>query len=209
MSIERDLLKGSIWTQVEDLQRRLADLERFARQLDDEHVAVVDNLYDALNGEALFDTDNENEALLPGALVVGPQDRGAQSIGLADFRTSTSSTTTYIHIKLPFTNVSDHYYCVQAIGGVYNSTVADVVLITWTGLIAASGGAPIRTNTFDAAGVFAATQYVGSDTYIYLRFKPANIRFLSFVVNAVQVDPDDDPILPGTITITASTSATL
>jgi len=56
---ERDFLKTNLLTEIEDLQRRVADLERFARVLDDGHVGVVNNLYDATNGAGLFD-GNDN-----------------------------------------------------------------------------------------------------------------------------------------------------
>jgi len=72
---ERDFLKTNLLTEIEDLQRRVADLERFARVLDDGHVGVVNNLYDATDGAGLFDGDDDlvapNGARIAGGLYVG------------------------------------------------------------------------------------------------------------------------------------------
>jgi hypothetical protein len=72
---ERDFIKNHLLSQIEDLQRRVAELERFTRVLDDGHVGVVNNLYNATDGAGLFDGDDDlvapNGARIAGGLYVG------------------------------------------------------------------------------------------------------------------------------------------
>lgn len=72
---ERDFIKDNLLSQIEDLQRRVAELERFARVLDDGHVGVVNNLYDATDGAGLFDGEDDmvapNGARIARGLYVG------------------------------------------------------------------------------------------------------------------------------------------
>jgi hypothetical protein len=171
-----------------------------------QQISVLENIDEATSGEGLF--DGNGDALFPGAVAVGPPGQGTLTFNAAHLTTDEDSTTKYVHIRLPFQNDATHRWHIRAVGSASNTTAAEIVDITWIGLITSGASAPSRTAVLDPSGL-GATQYKGSDDYVYLRFKPANIQHLDFVVHSLCVGDSGEVILPGAITVTTSASATL
>jgi len=60
----------------------------------------------------------------------------------------------------------------------------------------------------DPQAIYSPAQYVGSDGYIYLRFKPANIYYVTLTVDSIYVG-NGRIVKPGEVTISTSANTTL
>lgn len=142
-----------------------------------------------------------------GGAVVG-SGVGAKTINVVSFFTGTNSTTTYIHIKTPFRPAVDTaMYHFKVEGYAYGDS-KDVEL-TFVGYsYPPSPGSIMNPQSRDPQGSFAPAQYIGSDGYIYLRFKPATTYYLSFRVDSTYVG-NGRIVKPGEMTVVESTAATL
>jgi hypothetical protein len=142
-----------------------------------------------------------------GAAIIGTG-VGAKTIGVVSFLTATNSTTTYIHIKTPYRPAFDSKMYLFKVEGYAYGDSKDIEL-TFAGYSYTVTPAAIQNPVSrDPQGLFAPTQYIGSDGYIYLRFKPANTYYTSFRVDSTYVG-NGRIVTAGEMSVTESTSATL
>ncbi len=132
-----------------------------------------------------------------------------KSHGIATFFTNTQDNN-YMHIKLPYNvNTDNHMYYIHATGYRYNST--EIIDITWVGYCYAGSGNLIRTSNSNNGGPnFSITQYVGSDNFIYLRFRGTvgSNYYQSFRIDSMKVG-NGTVLKEGDIQIISSAAATL
>ena len=207
---ERDFIKNNLLSQIEDLQRRVAELERFARVLDNGHVGVVNNLYDATGGAGLF--DGEETAVCPGAVVVGPGTQGARTLNVASLYwniTNDTTRSTYLHIQTPWKTGSYRMFHLQARGYSLRAGTGNHGLhlhLVWSGYLYNTG--LIETSYWDPTGVLAPTAYIGSDDHLYLRAGPSNWYATTLALDSVYCT-GGGVLTRADLAITFSTSATL
>ncbi|HEY1079619.1 MAG TPA: hypothetical protein VGE46_05960, partial [Bdellovibrio sp.] len=158
-------------------------------------------------GNVGIGTTNPQTALdVAGPAIIG-NSTGAKSLGVATFLNWDFNTTNYIHIRLPYSvNLHSHMYHIKVTG--YAFLQAKDIDLTYVGYCYQGGGTITYTSSRDPQSAFSPTQYVGSDGYVYLRFKPSDTYGVSFVVDSTVVG-SGRIIKPGEITITSSSSATL
>lgn len=94
----------------------------------------------------------------------------------------------YFHIKLPYkANVDNKMFYIQAHG--YSYRTAEIIDVTWVGYCYAGGSTNlVNENTYVNKGAnITAGQYIGSDDYIYLWFKPAYTYLVTFKIDTIRV----------------------
>lgn len=91
------------------------------------------------------------------------------------------------HIKLPYkANTDRSMYHLKATG--YDYSGSDIIDITWVGYCYEPLGNLVYDKTHvNASTTITAGQYVGTDSHVYLWFKPANTYFLSFKLDSMRV----------------------
>lgn len=141
-----------------------------------------------------------------GATVLG-SGVGAKTIGVVSFFSTTNSTANYIHIKTPFRPaVHTAMYHFKVEGFSYGD--ARDLDLTFVGYSYSPNATMINTQSRDPQSFFSPAQYVGSDGYIYLRFKPPQEYYISFRVDSTYVG-NGRIVYPGEMTVTESSAATL
>ncbi|MCM2351456.1 MAG: hypothetical protein NDI69_15645 [Bacteriovoracaceae bacterium] len=142
-----------------------------------------------------------------GSAVIG-NGIGAKTIGVVSFFTSNNTTANYIHIKTPFRPSVDtemYYFKVEG----YSYADSKDIDLTYVGYSYTTIPSAIQNpQSRDPQGFFAPTQYIGSDGYIYLRFKPGNVYYTSFRVDSTYVG-NGRIVYPGEMTVIESAVATL
>lgn len=152
-------------------------------------------------------TNPQAKLEVAGGAVIGAG-RGAKTIGVVDYFTTTSSSALYIHIRTPFRPaVHTNMYHFKVEGYSYGDS-RDIDL-TFVGYSYAVNPTVIQSPmSRDPQGFFAPTQYIGSDGHIYLRFKPGNVYYCSFRVDSMYVG-NGRIVYPGELVVTESSAATL
>ncbi|MGZ3808157.1 MAG: hypothetical protein ACXVCE_08730 [Bacteriovorax sp.] len=133
---------------------------------------------------------------------------GAKTTGVVSYFTSTSSTALYIHIRTPFKPaVHTAMYLFKVEGYSYaDSKDVDLSFVGYSYPPIPSAIQNLQSR--DPQGFYAPAQYIGSDGYIYLRFKPGNTYYLSFRVDSTYVG-NGRIVYPGEMVVTESSAATL
>jgi hypothetical protein len=133
---------------------------------------------------------------------------GSKTIGVVSFFTATNSAAIYIHIKTPFRPAIDSKMYHFKVEGYAYADSKDIDL-TFVGYSYVPIPSIIQNpSSRDPRASFAPTQYIGSDGYIYLRFKPANCYYTSFRVDSTYVG-NGRIVAPGEMSVIESASATL
>jgi hypothetical protein len=159
-------------------------------------------------GDVGIGTTNPKAKLeVAGSAVIGTG-RGAKTIGVVSYFTTTSDSASYIHIKTPFRPaVTNGMYHFKVEGYAYDD--AKDIDLTFVGYSYTVTPTVIQSpGSRDPSGIYNPTQYIGSDGYIYLRFKPSNLYYTSFRVDSMYVG-NGRIIYPGEMSVIVSTSPTL
>jgi len=152
-------------------------------------------------------TNPQAKLEVAGSAVIGTG-RGAKTIGVVSFFTPTSDSASYIHIKTPFRPaVNNGMYHFKVEGYAYDdSKDVDLTFVGYSYTVTPT--VIVNPSSRDPSGIYNPTQYIGSDGYIYLRFKPSNLYYLSFRVDSMYVG-NGRIIYPGEMSVIVSTSANL
>ncbi len=121
---------------------------------------------------------------------------------IASYSSSSSSTTEYIHIRLPHnTDTQNGWYRVEVEWYDYGGWKWIDLRYVWYSYV--TSNSLLATDEYDLTWNYTPISYIGSDNHIYLRFKPTNLYFLSFVVNYQAVHPWAFTVNPWDITVIA------
>ncbi len=132
---------------------------------------------------------------------------GTKTYNVLNYFSGEKTQDKYIHLKLPFNPaVASDMFHITVRGYAYYS--AQIIDLTYVGYAYKTSNTIKNSAIQNPSGNFSPLIYKGSDNYVYLRFKPPNLFYLTFSVDSMYVG-NGRVIKPGEIEAISSTSATL
>ena len=144
-----------------------------------------------------------------GPAIIGSGGRGTRSLNIAEYFSSLNDTNAYIHLKTPFNPaIEADTFHIKVSGYSLHNFSNHLIDLTFTGYSYTACNCVAYTTTLDPTNQYSPAIYKGSDNFIYLRFKPANTYYLTFVVDSIFVG-NGRILKPGDIQVVPSSSVTL
>ena len=144
-----------------------------------------------------------------GPAIVGSGGQGTRSLNIVEYITGVSSNVNYIHLRLPLNPAqASEMFHIEVKGYSLYTYANHIINLTFAGYSFKNQNSVVNASVVDPTEQYAPAIYKGSDNHIYLRFKPQNTYYTSFVVDAIKVG-NGRLFLPGDITVIESSSTTL
>ena len=131
--------------------------------------------------------------------------QGTVTYQVASFFTNENTSTKYVHIRTPFNpSLHSHMFHFKVTGYAYGASTK-VVDLTYVGYVYQPTTSLSNTAVMSVNGAHDGAIYRGSDGYVYLRFKPSSLYFLSFRVDSMYVG-NGRVVEPGEVTVSTELS---
>ena len=148
--------------------------------------APVERVRVTPNGNVGIGTSNPGAKLeVNGALIEG-QGFGTITHNVVSYFTAVNNSTDYIHLKLPYnTTIHSSMFHIKVTGYAYGAVKP--VDLTFVGYCYQPLNSIVNASVLDPTASMAPAIYKGSDNFVYLRFKPTSVYYLTFRVDSMYV----------------------